>query len=166
MVVKYGHDALPTYGIGKDRSPGFWRGVIRQLIARGALQTGSGEYASLSLVDEHARPILRRETTVMLRQEADPAPVARTSVRRERVPAGMSEAPGDDPLFDALRAWRATAAKTQAVPPYVIFHDSVLREIAAARPADMDDLAGIKGVGGSKLSRYGVAVLGIVRQHG
>jgi len=164
MVVKYGHDALPTYGIGKDRSPGFWRGVIRQLIARGALQTGSGEYASLSLVDEHARPILRRETTVMLREEDEPAPV-RATLRRERVPAGMSEAPGDDPLFGALRAWRATTAKAQAVPPYVIFHDSVLREIATAGPADMDELGDIKGVGGSKLSRYGAAVLEIVRQH-
>ena len=164
MIVKHGHDALPTYGIGKDRSPGFWRGVIRQLIARGALRTESGEYASLSLVEEHARPILRKEATVMLREEAEvpPAPARR---RRERmaVPASTQ---GDDPLFDALRAWRAAEAKVQSVPPYVIFHDSVLREIAAARPADLDALGEIKGVGGSKLSRYGQDVLGIVRGQG
>jgi len=160
MVVKYGHDALPTYGIGKDRSPGFWRGVIRQLIARGALRTESGEYASLSLVEEHARPILRKEATVMLREEAE-AVAPRARAKRDR--ATVASTPGDDPLFDALRAWRATEAKSQSVPPYVIFHDSVLREIAAARPADLDDLGEIKGVGGSKLSRYGQDVLRIVR---
>ena len=163
MVVKYGHDALPTYGIGKDRSPGFWRGVIRQLIARGALRTESGEYASLSLVEEHARPILRKEATVMLREEAEaPAAAPRARARRDRA-AAVASTPGDDPLFDALRAWRATEAKSQSVPPYVIFHDSVLREIAAARPGDLDDLGEIKGVGGSKLSRYGQDVLRIVR---
>ncbi len=165
MITKYGHDALPTYGIGADRSPGFWRGVIRQLIVRGALRTDSGEYASLSLVTEHARPILRNEATVMLREEGEASTLpARTRARRERAPAGAPAVAGDDPLFDALRAWRSGEAKTQAVPPYVIFHDSVLREIAAARPGGLDDLGEIKGVGGSKLSRYGAAVLDIVRQ--
>jgi ATP-dependent DNA helicase RecQ len=165
MIVKYGHDALPTYGVGADRSPGFWRGVIRQLIVRGALRTDSGEYASLSLVTEHARPILRNEATVMLREEGEAPPLpARTRARRERAPVGAPAVAGDDPLFDALRAWRSGEAKGQSVPPYVIFHDSVLREIAAARPCGLDDLGEIKGVGGSKLSRYGAAVLGIVRQ--
>ena len=165
MILKHGHDGLPTYGIGKDRPPGFWRGVIRQLIARGALQTDSGEYATLSLVADQARPILRNEARVMLREEADPLP-ALPRTRRDRVPTGMSENPGDDPLFDALRAWRAAAARAQAVPPYVIFHDSVLREIAASRPSTTDDLGEIKGVGSSKLARYGQEVLDTVRQHG
>ena len=163
MVVKHGHDALPTWGIGADRSPGFWRGVIRQLIACGALRTDSGEYATLSLVEEHARPILRKETTVMLREEAEgPSAPARSRVKRDRVAAGPPAVAGDDPLFDALRAWRSGEAKAQSLPPYVIFHDSVLREIAVARPCDMDELGDIKGVGGSKLSRYGAAVLAIV----
>ncbi len=167
MIAKHGHDALPTYGIGADRGPGFWRGVIRQLIARGAVQTDPGEYATLALVAEQARPILRNEAKVMLREEAEPAAApARSRARRDRAGVGTPTVPGDDPLFDALRAWRAGEAKTQAVPPYVIFHDSVLREIAAARPGGMDDLGEIKGVGGSKLSRYGEAVLGIVRQQG
>ncbi len=163
MVVKHGHDALPTWGIGADRSPGFWRGVIRQLIVRGALRTDSGEYATLSLVEEHARPILRKETTVMLREEAEgPAAPARSRAKRDRVAAGPPAVAGDNPLFDALRAWRSGEAKAQSLPPYVIFHDSVLREIAVARPCDMDELGDIKGVGGSKLSRYGAAVLAIV----
>jgi ATP-dependent DNA helicase RecQ len=82
---------------------------------------------------------------------------------RERAP--VSNGVNGEPLFDALRQWRSTEAKTQAVPPYVIFHDSVLHEISGYRPADLDALSEIKGVGASKLQRYGRAVLAIIRQH-
>jgi len=67
-------------------------------------------------------------------------------------------------LFDALRAWRSGEAKAQSVPPYVIFHDAVLREIAAIRPVGEDELGQIKGVGASKLARYGAGVLKVVRE--
>ena len=73
----------------------------------------------------------------------------------------MGEAAGG--VFEALRAWRAGEARTQTVPPYVIFHDSVLREIASVLPATLDELGQIKGVGASKLQRYGARVLGILR---
>jgi ATP-dependent DNA helicase RecQ len=65
--------------------------------------------------------------------------------------------------FEALRQWRLSEAKAQGVPPYVIFHDSVLREVAAVRPATLDALGQIKGVGASKLERYGAAVLAALR---
>ena len=162
MVVKHGHDRLPTYGVGADRAPGFWRGVIRQLIARGALRTDSGEYASLMLVQDAARPILRGEATVMLRDEPERAPKARQPRERDR--AADAPLPADDPTFEALRQWRAAEAKQQGVPPYVIFHDSVLREVASVRPANLDALSLLRGVGASKLERYGAAVLAIVRQ--
>ena len=168
MVLKHRHNQLSTYGIGADRPPGFWRGVIRQLIARGALRTDSGEYATLSLVPEQARPILRNEATVMLRDEPEPVRTALPRGRDRTQSAGERASfagGGGEPLFDALRQWRSTEAKTQAVPPYVIFHDSVLREVSAARPANLDALGDIKGVGTSKLQRYGGAVLGIIRQH-
>ncbi len=77
-----------------------------------------------------------------------------------QAPSGTNE-----PLFDALRQWRSTEAKAQSVPPYVIFHDSVLREISSLKPADLDGLGDIKGVGASKLQRYGAAVLEVTRQH-
>jgi ATP-dependent DNA helicase RecQ len=66
------------------------------------------------------------------------------------------------PLFEALRAWRAAEAKAQRIPPYVIFHDSVLREIAAVRPTSVEELGQIRGVGASKLQRYGAAVLAVL----
>ncbi len=168
MTAKHGHERLPTYGIGKDRPAGFWRGVIRQLVARGALQTESGEYASLKLVTDAARPILRGETAVMLRDEPDRPPQPR---RRSPSPTGAAPGSGptlaaDDPVFEALRQWRGAEAKLQGVPPYVIFHDSVLREVAAIRPTSLVRLGELRGVGASKLDRYGDAVLGIVTRAG
>ena len=175
-VARNRHDTLPLFGIGRDKSADFWKGVLRQLIARGALQVKSGEYASLELVEETARPILRGEVAVML-AEAPPERV-KTSARTARPAAGGAyaaardagggrpAAPGGNTLFDALRAWRLEIAKAQAVPPYVIFHDSVLRDIAVVRPASRDALAEIKGVGGSKLERYAEDVLRLVRAAG
>ena len=161
-IAQWGHDRLPTYGVGVDRSKEFWRGVIRQLIARGALAVDSGEFASLSLVDDKARPILKGQEVVMLRE--DTLAGARPRVRAQRAAAtlaatGSREVAG---LFEALRQWRADEAKTQAVPPYVIFHDTTLREIAAVRPEALDELGEVKGVGASKLARYGAAVLAVV----
>ncbi|GAC1342271.1 MAG: DNA helicase RecQ [Acetobacteraceae bacterium] len=158
MVAKHRHHLLPTYGVGADRPPAFWRGVIRQLIARGALETGSGDYASLALVPDQARPILRSEATVLLRDDPERPWVTRD---RDR-PAAPAPAGEDGPLFESLRQWRSSEAKRQSVPPYVIFHDSVLREIAASQPGTLDRLGGIRGVGASKLERYGAAVLAIV----
>jgi ATP-dependent DNA helicase RecQ len=157
MVLRHGHQKLSTFGIGADRPREFWRGVIRQLIAAGMLRTESGEFASLALVPDRARPVLRGEERMMLREEA--AVPAR--VRRDRRPAAVvAELPAAPAgLFESLRAWRAAEAKAQAIPPYVIFHDSVLREIAAVRPASLAELGQIKGVGASKLERYGARVL-------
>ena len=164
MVLRHRHQALPTFGIGADRSREFWRSVIRQLIAEGMLRTESGEFASLALVADVARPVLRGERRVMLRDEALAPPASR---RRERRPEPAAAAPlpaAAGGLFESLRVWRSAEAKAQAIPPYVIFHDAVLREIAAVRPVSLAELGQIKGVGASKLERYGVRVLGILRE--
>ncbi len=162
-VTRNRHDKLALFGIGRDRSESFWRGVLRQLVARGALRVKSGEFAGLELVQEEARPILRGEVCVMLREDAAPPPPAarRTSAAAPRPAPG---APGSD-LFEVLRVWRADIAKSQAVPPYVIFHDTVLRDIAAVRPSRLDELGEIKGVGASKLERYGSQVLKLLSAH-
>lgn len=166
-IVQWHHDKLPTFGIGADHTSEFWRGVIRQLIAQGALAVDMGQFATLSLVTEKARPILRGETVVMLRHDAAPAkPVARDRADRGK-PARVAAGPAEGGmLFDALRDWRSAEAKTQGVPPYLIFHDATLREIAAVRPASLDELAQVKGVGASKLARYGAGVLAVLRGAG
>ena len=160
MTDKHGHDTLPTWGLGADQPEGFWRGVIRQLLAQGALRRGDGERAGLALVPERARPILRGETVVMLRDEPGPPP-APGRVRAVRAEPS-NEAPAG--AFEALRAWRMAEAKAQSVPPYVIFHDTVLRDIAVVQPQSLVALGQIKGVGASKLDRYGAAVLRILQE--
>ena len=161
MVGKHGHDRLPTYGVGAEHEPGFWRGVIRQLIALGALRTRSGDYASLELVPGTAHSILRGQTTVEL--HVDPtAPIDRGRSSRGTPQAPVPTSPESEAVFERLRAWRAAEAKAQHVPPYVIFHDTVLRDIAHVRPARLDELGQIKGVGVSKLDRYGARVLGVL----
>jgi ATP-dependent DNA helicase RecQ len=184
-VLRHRHDKLPTFGVGADHAAPFWRGLIRQLIAMGALDVDTAGHGGLFLVQDKARPILRGEARVMLRQDAPrrSREVERPERRRGSAAggsgvgvagagvagagvSGIGVAAGAEPaaasLFEALRAWRAAEAKSQSVPPYVIFHDTTLREVAAVRPASLDELAQIKGVGASKLQRYGTEVLGVV----
>jgi ATP-dependent DNA helicase RecQ len=164
MIERHHHDKLSTFGIGADQSRDHWRSVIRQLIAQGALRTESGDFASLCLVPEAARPILRAETVFMLREETA-APRSAKPRRADAVAAASGAAglpPEGEAIFVRLRSWRAQQAKAQAIPPYVIFHDSVLREIAVAHPGSLEELGQVKGVGASKLQRYGGAVLAIL----
>jgi ATP-dependent DNA helicase RecQ len=173
-VLRHGHDRLPTFGIGADRSAGYWRGLIRQMIGLGVLDIDTEGHGGLFLVAEKARPILRGEQIVTLRE----AGVARPR-RGQNLPSpsraatatggnGTSSIGSAVPegLFGALRAWRSAEAKAQSIPPYVIFHDTVLRDIAAVRPQTMEELGQIKGVGASKLQRYGARVLGVLLHAG
>ncbi|WP_254453532.1 DNA helicase RecQ [Siccirubricoccus sp. G192] len=159
-VAQFEHDRLPTFGIGRDVSEQSWRGVARQLVAMGALDVAIENHGEL-VPTEAARPILKGETKVMLREDAltRPAP-------RERGGRGAEPAMAGEPLFDALRAWRKREAAEQGVPAYVIFQNDTLAAIAERRPQDEDDLAMIAGVGRSKLERYGDAVLRVVREAG
>ena len=164
-VKRWGHAELPTFGVGRDKPAGFWRGVIRQLLARGALQAHA-DHGGLEMVPDLARPLLRGEQKVMLRDDPEPpsrprraaAPASRTATSSGAAPGAAD----DDPLFVALKAWRTAEARLQGVPPYVIFHDSVLRELAAARPGTLTALGGMRGFGASKLQRYGPAILRIL----
>jgi ATP-dependent DNA helicase RecQ len=124
-----------------------------------------GEYATISMNAERARPILRGEEQVMLRDDILATRVTARAAERKGRPAAEHEALDGDAatLFDALRLWRSGEAKAQSVPPYVIFHDTVLREVAAIKPVNEDELGQIKGVGASKLARYGAGVLAVVR---
>jgi ATP-dependent DNA helicase RecQ len=165
-VLKHGHDRLRTFGVGAAHNGTYWRGLIRQLIALRALDVDTEGHGGLYLVQEEARPILRGEVKVVLRQDRPAAvrvPRPARGVGPAAAPAPAAAPPGQaDTLYEALRLWRLAEAKGQGIPPYVIFHDSVLRDIAAMRPASLDELASIKGVGASKLERYGERVLGVL----
>ncbi|MCE2576523.1 DNA helicase RecQ [Komagataeibacter sp. FNDCR2] len=166
MIARHGHEKLTVFGIGNDRPEPFWRGVIRQLIARGAIKV-TGEYNSLALEEGRARPILRGEEQIMLREDAteDLRAAGRGSGGGSR-PQMTDLTPQAATRYEALRKWRLGEAREQEIPPYVIFHDAVLHDIALERPTTLDELGMIRGVGGSKLTRYGMAVLDVLAEVG
>jgi ATP-dependent DNA helicase RecQ len=158
-VQQFGHASLSTFGIGQDLDAKQWRSVFRQLVAAGLLEADVEGYGALRLTDA-SRAVLRGERPVLLR--TDPPRKSRRE-RTERMRAGHEPALELDTdaqvLFDALRELRTRLAREQNVPPYVIFHDRTLREIALRRPDSLQALGGIGGIGDSKLSRYGEQVL-------
>jgi ATP-dependent DNA helicase RecQ len=149
-VRGFGHHRLSVFGIASEEEVALVRPVARALIARDALRTD--DYGGLSF-GPNAKPILKGDEEVVI---AVPPPSKRRSRR------GAAEGP-HDPLFEALREARRALAAEAGVPPYVVFHDSTLREIAAQRPISTVELARIQGVGETKLRRYGAAMLDAVR---
>ena len=152
---RFGHESLSTWAIGADLDARQWSGVFRQLVAFGLLEADVDRHNALRLTAQ-AGPVLRGEQQLAMRRE-----LPRSSRRDRRgAAAPLIDLPPDAQLrFDALREWRATTAREQNVPAYVIFHDATLRAIAQSAPDDLDELARIPGIGQSKLDRYGDAVL-------
>ena len=154
-ISRYGHDQLRTFGVGSELDRRGWLTVFRQLMAQAVLIPDPA-HGGLSL-GPPASDILRGLREVRFRREQ----------RRERRERRLRQAspmldPAASELWAALRAWRLDEARRQEVPPYVIFHDSTLTEIARRRPASADALAEIPGIGRSKLDRYGAALLTVV----
>ena len=159
------HEAgMTTFGIGQDRSAVAWRDLIDQLLFEGLLREDPNDNRPLiGLGDpEGVRAVYRGERRVSVRKASPQAERRSATRRRGREPAAALPA-HDHGLFEALRAWRREEAARQHVPPYVIFHDRTLAEIAAARPGGSGALAALSGVGEGKLARYGEAVLAVVR---
>ncbi|WP_407940312.1 DNA helicase RecQ [Novosphingobium aerophilum] len=156
-VIERGHDQLSVFGIVGAEEAHLIRPLARALQARGALL--STEHGGLMLGGD-ARAILRGDDAVLV-----VVPPRREKVRGKRGGPGAAANPVGDPLFDALRALRRELAQQAGLPPYVVFHDSVLRDMAATRPQSLDDLGRIGGVGDRKLAAYGEAFLQVIRQH-
>jgi ATP-dependent DNA helicase RecQ len=154
---------LKPYGIGGELPEAQWRAVVRQLLAQGLLRV-HGEYQTLALTDASAE-VLRGQRQVMLRKDTAPAKAARSKDRAGAAGKARPEAadlsPEDAEVFEKLRAWRKDAAEGK--PPYVVFNDATLREIASARPGSLPELSAINGVGAAKLAKYGEQVLQLLR---
>ena len=149
-----GHDQLPTFGAGKDLSKPVWTAVFRQMMGHDLIRPDQERHGGLRMT-EAARPILRGEQKITLRQDsllagADPKPV-------------RAQVSGDDePLLMALKARRRALAEAARVPAYVIFADRTLIEMAERRPATLDQMAGITGIGVKKLQSYGAVFLAVI----
>lgn len=166
-VRQFGHDKLSTFGLGAAYSEAQLRGVLRQLLAIGAVglhkvAMDNGHSFDTLCLTEGSRPVLRGAQTVQLREATAHAAPKRT--RRATTPpvAAANLGPDAQVRFINLKAWRGEVAREHNLPAYVIFHDATLAAIAERNPASLDDLQGISGMGAKKLEAYGAEVLRIV----
>jgi ATP-dependent DNA helicase RecQ len=155
-VLSRGHDTLSVYGIGKQRSVEEWRSVARALLHQGLIEETQDGYPVLSL-NAQSGQVLRQELIVHMA-----APVKRSRARPATAAAPATE---NGALFERLRALRKRLADEHGLPPYVVFHDATLREMAERRPLNLTQFADIPGVGQAKLARYGDHFIAAIAEH-
>ena len=166
-IAQHGHASLSTFGLGAAFSETQLRGVLRQLLAMGAVRVDAEAFNTLALTDG-SRAVLRGEAAVRLRQSAAKTPRSSAHTAAKSAAQGAPSAPLDlqaDALmrFNNLKAWRAEVAREHKLPAYVIFHDATLATIAHRAPQSVADLQGISGMGVKKLEAYAAEVLRVVR---
>jgi ATP-dependent DNA helicase RecQ len=161
-VLSRGHDTLSVYGIGKQRSVDEWRSVARALLHQGLIDETQDGYPVLSL-NAQSGPVLRQELVVRI---AAPAKRSRTRAGSgTAADSAVAASPQSSALFERLRALRKRLADEHGLPPYVVFHDATLREMAERRPLTLNQFAELPGVGHAKLARYGDQFIAVVREH-
>lgn len=163
-VIEHDHDSLTVFGIGADLHEQEWRAVVRQLLAQGLLAV-EGDYGTLVLTEASGQ-VLSKQREVMLRREPE-RPASKSSQAKAKKAAAVVDLPAEAvPVFEQLRAWRGALAKELGKPAYVIFHDATLRTVAVERPATLEALGGISGVGEAKLANYGQQILDVLHGGG
>ena len=150
-----GHDQLPTFGVGRDHSKGEWQAIFRQMMGFDLIRPDPERHGALRMTDA-ALPLLRDQDTIELRRDT----LRTAGKRRPAVKQMVSEE--DAPLLSALKAKRRALAEAARVPAYVVFTDKTLIEMAETRPANLDQMARIGGVGAKKLESYGAAFLEVI----
>jgi len=161
-IQQFGHDRLPTFGVGAELDDLAWRSVVRQLVALGLLHADARRYGALRLTDA-ARPVLRGQSHLELRRSG-PKRARGTRRTEQRAPAAAT-GPADAGLVEALRALRRELAGAQRVPPYIIFHDATLHELARLRPRTEPELYLVSGMGAHRVQRYGQKLLEVLRRY-
>jgi len=162
-VRQLGHDRLSTYGIGSSLGQDEWGSIIRQLVHLGYLEQDMARYSVLRLT-EAARPLLRGEQTITLARPRI-RPVSSKKAKKVRMagPGGLGK---NDGLFQVLRTLRKEIAGREGVPPFVVFGDATLTEMAARRPTNAEELLSVSGVGKHKLGKYGTEFLQVIAGFG
>jgi ATP-dependent DNA helicase RecQ len=156
-VLEFRHNQLSTYGIGTDTPAAEWENIFRQLIHLGYLVQDFTRFGVLKLTPA-ARPVLKGETTVILGKPRD---AVQTVERGKKRAGGRKDY--DQALFDALRATRKKIADAASVPPFVVFSDATLAEMARTRPKDSRNMLQVSGVGEHKMRQYGKAFLDVLK---
>ncbi|MGL4959260.1 MAG: ATP-dependent DNA helicase RecQ [Plesiomonas sp.] len=156
-IREHGHEKLSVYGVGRDQSHEHWVSVLRQLIHLGFLTQNIVQHSALQLT-EAARPLLRGEVSLQL---AEP----RTSLSSLKNSIKTALSHYDRQLFAKLRKLRKSIADEEGIPPYVVFNDATLQEMAEQMPVTARDMLAVNGVGQRKLTRFGSPFLAMIRDH-
>ncbi len=147
-VLDNHHDTIKTYGVGKEYPRTQWQSFTRELIQTGYLKLDGDKYPVLRL-NEKSRSVLFNNEKVYLTKPEE------SIETRKKDEQDKKERDYDRSLFERLRTLRKTLADHEHIPPYVIFHDTALKEMSACLPKNLDDFRKIKGVGEQKLKKYG-----------
>jgi ATP-dependent DNA helicase RecQ len=153
-VITRDHSSLSVYGIGKHLDLNEWRDVARALLHQGLMTQSQDGYAVVTL-NEASWQVLRGERAVQVGESVKPA-----RVRKGAKPVATG---GDDALFEALRTLRKRLADEAGMPPYIVFNDASLRDMAQRQPRSLEEFATILGVGQAKLARYGEQFVELIR---
>lgn len=159
-VVQFGHDQLSVFGVGTEFSDTDWHSTFRQLLAAGYLDVDIEGYGSIFLTGKSAE-ILKDRQSFQIRKDS----IGKVSIKKvKKKKSDVSELEDESRnVFESLKSYRRDLAKQQNVPPYIIFHDTTLLEMAKELPVTLEDMRMISGVGESKLARYGEGFLEAIR---
>ncbi|RLC74603.1 MAG: DNA helicase RecQ [Chloroflexi bacterium] len=171
-IRQLGHDRIKTYGVGKTKAKGkqYWRRIVDSLVSQGCLLMDSGEYPTLQLSPTGRDVLLSRaKFEVAEKKREQPSQPSRqpSSQPSRRSRPGRVEAVEDydSYLFEQLRTVRTSLAQLQNVPPFIVFSDRTLRELARDVPTTAEAMRQITGVGERKLAQYGNDFLAVIRKH-
>ena len=164
-ITNFGHQKISTFGVGKEYSKDQWRSIFRQLVAKRLLLVDIEGYGGYRL-GENCKPIFRGEETVLLREEIFSKKTGRSKVKKSKKQKTHTTLSNkeDENLFQTLRTHRLELASEQKVPPFVIFHDTTLLEMAQTRPATITEFGQLSGVGKAKLERYADSFLAFINK--
>jgi ATP-dependent DNA helicase RecQ len=158
-ITKFGHDRLPTFGVGKEHGKPEWRSIFRQLYAAQVISLDITNYGRWTITQQ-GRRVLKGDARIELRKQV----LGEEKQRRARkAPPDLGDV--DSALFEALRSCRRELAQAQAVPAYVIFPERSLADMSRLKPATLEQMAMVHGVGRAKLAQYGDVFLDVIRRH-
>jgi ATP-dependent DNA helicase RecQ len=163
-ILRYRHEALPTFGVGKDRKPPAWRSIFRQIYAAGLISLDITQHGRWTITDAGWR-VLRGHERIDLRTDVLASGAGRGRKQKSSTTVSADGRPVDQALLGALKALRTSLAQQQQVPAYVIFPDRTLIDMAARRPASLGEMLDVDGIGQVKLERYGAIFFDVVQRH-
>jgi len=159
-IRKMGHEKIKTYGVGKDKSKKWWRGIVEELLSQEGAYQDSESYNALKISEKGRRILFGKESFYILKRE-DSLPPPPSAEEDLFAKSGKY----DETLFDLLREVRMDLARKKGVPPYVIFSDKTIREMSALKPVDNVAFLRVSGVGETKLEQYGPFFIPKIREY-